>query len=188
MAILPSSSSNLDLTIAVPGFASSPTLPPSSSVKDLDINQVPLEEDWMVANMEDDEDSSNGDHPRKKLRLTKEQSRLLEESFKQNHTLNPEQAEADRNGVRVSEAVVWFSDRAEPKAAEGSGRAQSHEGGPTHRHFPHSCHPLPASTLTMCPRCERVTTTAAADKPLSTASSAAKVQPAPSRQQHPAAC
>lgn len=27
---------------------------------------------------------------------------------------------------------------------------------------PHSCEPLPASTLTMCPRCERVTTTTAA--------------------------
>lgn len=25
---------------------------------------------------------------------------------------------------------------------------------------PHSCEPLPASTLTMCPRCERVTTSA----------------------------
>lgn len=25
---------------------------------------------------------------------------------------------------------------------------------------PHSCEPLPASTLSMCPRCERVTTTA----------------------------
>lgn len=37
--------------------------------------------------MEEEEESSN---PRKKLRLTKEQSRLLEESFKQNHTLiNP---------------------------------------------------------------------------------------------------
>ncbi|GMN38750.1 hypothetical protein TIFTF001_007989 [Ficus carica] len=26
---------------------------------------------------------------------------------------------------------------------------------------PHSCEPLPASTLTMCPRCERITTTTA---------------------------
>jgi len=59
------------------------------AVKELDINQVPLEEDWMASNMEDEEESSNGDPPRKKLRLTKEQSRLLEESFRQNHTLNP---------------------------------------------------------------------------------------------------
>lgn len=59
------------------------------TVKELDINQVPLEEDWMASNMEDEEESSNGEPPRKKLRLTKEQSRLLEESFRQNHTLNP---------------------------------------------------------------------------------------------------
>jgi len=59
------------------------------TVKELDINQVPLEEDWMGSNVEDEEESSNGDPPRKKLRLTKEQSRLLEESFRQNHTLNP---------------------------------------------------------------------------------------------------
>ena len=58
-------------------------------VKELDINQVPSEEEWMASNMEDEEESSNGDPPRKKLRLTKEQSRLLEESFRQNHTLNP---------------------------------------------------------------------------------------------------
>ncbi|KHN43026.1 Homeobox-leucine zipper protein ATHB-17 [Glycine soja] len=89
MAVLPSSSSSLELTISVPGFASSPTLLPSSSVKELDINQVPLEEDWMASNMEDEEESSNGEPPRKKLRLTKEQSLLLEESFRQNHTLNP---------------------------------------------------------------------------------------------------
>ena len=58
--------------------------------KELDINQVPSEEEWMTTNMEEiEEESSIGGPPRKKLRLTKEQSRLLEESFRQNHTLNP---------------------------------------------------------------------------------------------------
>lgn len=47
-----------------------------------------------------------------------------------------EQAEADGDGVRVPEEVVWFPHRAEPEAAEGSGRATSHEGGPTHRDLP----------------------------------------------------
>lgn len=61
-------------------------------MRELDINQVPSsEEEWMT--MEDEEESSNnninGGPPRKKLRLTKEQSRLLEHSFTQNHTLNP---------------------------------------------------------------------------------------------------
>lgn len=63
------------------------------AVRDLDINQVPSggEEEWMTMSggMEDEEESSHGGPPRKKLRLTKEQSRLLEESFRQNHTLNP---------------------------------------------------------------------------------------------------
>lgn len=62
------------------------------AVRDLDINQIPsggAEEEWMTMNMDDEEESSNGGPPRKKLRLTKEQSRLLEESFRQNHTLNP---------------------------------------------------------------------------------------------------
>lgn len=60
-------------------------------MRDLDINQVPLgaEEEWTTGSMEDEEESGNGGPPRKKLRLSKDQSRLLEESFRQNHTLNP---------------------------------------------------------------------------------------------------
>lgn len=62
------------------------------AVKDLDINQVPSGQGADQEEiLEDEEDSSNGSGgpPRKKLRLTKEQSRLLEESFRQHHTLNP---------------------------------------------------------------------------------------------------
>ncbi|KAF2316773.1 hypothetical protein GH714_042114 [Hevea brasiliensis] len=41
---------------------------------------------------------------------------------------------------------------------------------------PHSCEPLPASTLTMCPRCERVTTTTSLDKgPTKTTATASTV-------------
>ena len=54
------------------------------------------DQEWMMistASMElDEEEISNingSGPPRKKLRLTKEQSRLLEESFRQHHTLNP---------------------------------------------------------------------------------------------------
>lgn len=36
-----------------------------------------------------DEDENNGVNGRKKLRLSKSQSAFLEESFKENHTLNP---------------------------------------------------------------------------------------------------
>ncbi|XP_030949892.1 homeobox-leucine zipper protein HOX3 [Quercus lobata] len=183
MAVFPSSSSALELTISMPGFAS------SSSVRDLDINQVPsigAEEDWITMNIDDEEESSNGGPPRKKLRLTKEQSRLLEESFRQNHTLNPKQKEAlaMQLKLRPRQVEVWFQNRrarSKLKQTEmeceylkrwfGSLTEQNRrlqreveelramKVGPPTVISPHSCEPLPASTLTMCPRCERVTTT-----------------------------
>ncbi|KAG2409229.1 Homeobox-leucine zipper protein [Vigna angularis] len=217
MAVLPSASSTLELTISVPGFASSPTLLPSSSafgiaVKELDINQVPVEEDWMASNMEDEEESSNGDPPRKKLRLTKEQSRLLEESFRQNHTLNPIDrtfpTELTWEALKANEASVvnhaiyvmqlmnkylsklkqtemeceylkrWFGSLTEQnrRLQREVEELRAMKVGPPTVISPHSCEPLPASTLTMCPRCERVTTTA--DKlPSAAATLSAKVPP-----------
>ncbi|GAV67331.1 Homeobox domain-containing protein/HALZ domain-containing protein [Cephalotus follicularis] len=189
MSILPASSSSLELTISVPGFSSSPSAP--SYVRDLDINQVPSgdqgEEEWITGCMEDEEESSNGGPPRKKLRLTKEQSRLLEESFRQNHTLNPKQKEAlaTHLKLRPRQVEVWFQNRrarSKLKQTEmeceylkrwfGSLTEQNRrlhreveelramKVGPPTVISPHSCEPLPASTLSMCPRCERVTTTA----------------------------
>ncbi|XVF43632.1 hypothetical protein PTKIN_Ptkin02bG0056000 [Pterospermum kingtungense] len=196
MAVLPTSSSNLELTISIPGFSSSPSLPSSgdqggSTVRDLDINQIPsgggAEDEWITASMEDEEESFNGAPPRKKLRLTKEQSRLLEESFRQNHTLNPKQKEALalQLKLRPRQVEVWFQNRrarSKLKQTEmeceylkrwfGSLTEQNRrlqreveelramKVGPPTVISPHSCEPLPASTLTMCPRCERVTTTA----------------------------
>lgn len=67
-------------------------------VRELDMNRVPTrgeaEEEWAVApSAEEEEEEScinnGGTKPRKKLRLSKDQSRLLEESFRLNHTLNP---------------------------------------------------------------------------------------------------
>ncbi|GLT99891.1 hypothetical protein SLE2022_172980 [Rubroshorea leprosula] len=188
MALLPTTSSSLELTISVPGFSSSPAY--HASVRDLDINQIPsgAEEEWITASMEDEEESSNGGvPPRKKLRLTKEQSRLLEESFRQNHTLNPRQKEAlaMELKLRPRQVEVWFQNRrarSKLKQTEmeceylkrwfGSLTEQNRrlqreveelramKVGPPTVLSPHSCEPLPASTLTMCPRCERVTTTA----------------------------
>ncbi|XP_044494556.1 homeobox-leucine zipper protein HOX3-like [Mangifera indica] len=216
MAVLPRSSSGLELTISVPGFSSSPSLPNSSGdqgacgMKDLDINQVPSgggggEEDWnTTASMEDEEETSNGGPPRKKLRLSKEQSRLLEESFKQNHTLNPKQKEAlaMQLKLRPRQVEVWFQNRrARSKLkqtemeceylkrwfsslTEQNRRLQREveelramKVGPPTVISPHSCEPLPASTLTMCPRCERVTTTAV-DKGPATKVNAASSKPA----------
>lgn len=200
----PGSSSSLELTISVPGFSSSPPLP--SSVRDLDINQVPSggEEEWMTMSggMEDEEESSHGGPPRKKLRLTKEQSRLLEESFRQNHTLNPKQKEAlaAQLKLRPRQVEVWFQNRrarSKLKQTEmeceylkrwfGSLTEQNRrlqreveelralKVGPPTVISPHTCQPLPASTLSMCPRCERITSTAPPPTSTSAPSAATRV-------------
>ncbi|CAN4097798.1 unnamed protein product [Withania somnifera] len=58
-------------------------------------------------------DEEDGENCRKKLRLTKEQSAILEDSFKQHHTLNPKQklALAKRLGLRPRQVEVWFQNR-----------------------------------------------------------------------------
>lgn len=54
---------------------------------------------------------------------------------------------------------------------------------------PHTSQPLPASTLTMCPRCERVTTTTTAtsvlDKTAATAATLSPKVPTPTLQSRP---
>lgn len=60
------------------------------AVREFDMNRLPEvgdgEEEWAE---EEEESYINDCKPRKKLRLSKDQSRLLEESFRLNHTLNP---------------------------------------------------------------------------------------------------
>ncbi|XP_057512692.1 homeobox-leucine zipper protein HAT4 [Actinidia eriantha] len=60
--------------------------------------------------MSDEEDA---DGSRKKLRLSKDQSAILEESFKEHNTLNPKQklALAKRLGLRPRQVEVWFQNR-----------------------------------------------------------------------------
>lgn len=47
-----------------------------------------------------------------------------------------EQAEANRDGMRVFEEMVWITDWTEQEAAEGGGGAEGHESGPTNCDFP----------------------------------------------------
>ncbi|KAJ7954226.1 Homeobox-leucine zipper protein [Quillaja saponaria] len=198
MAVFSRNFSRLELTISVPGLASSSSLP--SSVRELDINQVPSEDEWITENMEDEEESSNGGPPRKKLRLTKEQSRLLEESFRQNHTLNPKQKEtlAMQLKLKPRQVEVWFQNRrarSKLKQTEmqceylkrwfGSLTEQNRrlkreveelraiKVGPPTVLSPHGCEPLPASTLTMCAHCESVTTNNIDKGPTKTTTAAA---------------
>lgn len=136
--------------------------------------------------MEEEEDSGNAVVPRKKLRLSKDQSRLLEESFKHNHTLNPMQKEAlsMQLKLRPRQIEVWFQNRrarnklkqtemecAYLKRWFGSLTEQNRRlhreveelrairVAPPTLFLPHNHDKPPASTLTMCPHCKRVTGT-----------------------------
>ncbi|KAI3806471.1 hypothetical protein L1987_22378 [Smallanthus sonchifolius] len=119
---------------------------------------------------------------RKKLRLTKEQSAFLEDSFKEHNTLNPKQKLilANQLNLRPRQVEVWFQNRrARTKLkqtevdceylkaccetlTEENKRLQKElqelRALKTSQPFYMQ---LPATTLTMCPSCERVVTTTA---------------------------
>ncbi|XP_019257901.1 PREDICTED: homeobox-leucine zipper protein HOX3-like [Nicotiana attenuata] len=204
MAVLPENSTCLELTISIPGSSSSSSFPSSGQgggynlMRELDINQVPssgnINEEEISIEEEEESCNINGvndGRPRKKLRLTKEQSFLLEESFRQNHTLNPKQKEALAMQLKLKprQVEVWFQNRrarSKLKQTEleceylkrwfGSLTEQNRrlkkevqelramKAGPPTVLSPHSCQPRPASTLTMCPHCERVTATIIKDE------------------------
>ncbi|KAF7818941.1 homeobox-leucine zipper protein HOX11-like [Senna tora] len=131
----------------------------------------------------DDDESGSG---RKKLRLSKEQSAFLEDSFKEHTTLNPKQklALAKQLNLRPRQVEVWFQNRrARTKLkqtevdceylkrccetlTEENRRLQKElqqlralkSSQPFYMH-------LPATTLTMCPSCERVATTNSSSAP-----------------------
>ncbi|KAK9091683.1 hypothetical protein Sjap_024860 [Stephania japonica] len=177
------SNSSLELTISVPGFSSFDHGVGACAMRNIDMNMVPSNS---LEDQDDEEISGGGGPPRKKLRLTKEQSRLLEESFRENHTLNPKQKEALAYQLKLlpRQVEVWFQNRrARTKLKQTEMECEylkrcfgslTEENRRLHREVeqlralrvgpptvisPNTCQPLPASTLTMCPRCERVTTT-----------------------------
>ncbi|KAI3826905.1 hypothetical protein L1987_00965 [Smallanthus sonchifolius] len=133
-----------------------------------------------------DDDDHNG-MSRKKLRLSKEQSAYLEESFKEHNTLNPKQklALAEQLNLRPRQVEVWFQNRrARTKLKQTEvdfeylkrccetltdENRRLHKELQELRALKTSTNPfymqLPATTLTMCPSCERVATTSAAIPP-----------------------
>ncbi|KAK4393509.1 Homeobox-leucine zipper protein HAT22 [Sesamum angolense] len=123
---------------------------------------------------DEDEDGPNG---RKKLRLSKAQSALLEESFKQHSTLNPKQKQdlALELNLRPRQVEVWFQNRrARTKLkqtevdceilkkcceslTEENRRLQKELQELKALKLTQPLYmQLPAATLTMCPSCERI--------------------------------
>ncbi|RAL46647.1 hypothetical protein DM860_004926 [Cuscuta australis] len=131
---------------------------------------------------DEDDDGANG---RKKLRLSKGQSALLEESFKQHSTLNPKQKQdlARELNLRPRQVEVWFQNRrartklkqtevdceylkkcCETLTEENRRLAKEvQELKALKMTAPQPVYmQLPAATLSMCPSCERIGAAAAA--------------------------
>ncbi|XWS35619.1 hypothetical protein CRYUN_Cryun20dG0012600 [Craigia yunnanensis] len=126
----------------------------------------------------DDEDGAVGDASRKKLRLSKEQSLVLEETFKEHSTLNPKQklALAKQLNLRPRQVEVWFQNRrartklkqtevdreylkrcCENLTEENRRLQKEVEGLRALKLSPQLyMHMNPPTTLTMCSSCERV--------------------------------
>ncbi|MBA0871844.1 hypothetical protein Goshw_000371 [Gossypium schwendimanii] len=153
--------------------------------KEVEVEAVETERTSTRASDDDDNGST-----RKKLRLSKEQSAFLEESFKEHSTLNPKQklALAKQLNLRPRQIEVWFQNRrARTKLkqtevdceylkrccetlAEENKRLQKElqelRALKTSQPFYMQ---LPATTLTMCPSCERVATASTTNASASTA-------------------
>ncbi|RCV34805.1 hypothetical protein SEVIR_7G200400v4 [Setaria viridis] len=142
-------------------------------------------EEGLLRGGSDEEDGSCGiDGSRKKLRLSKDQSAVLEDSFREHPTLNPRQkaALAQQLGLRPRQVEVWFQNRrARTKLkqtevdceflkrccetlTEENRRLQKEvqELRALKLVSPHLyMHMSPPTTLTMCPSCERVSSSGA---------------------------
>ncbi|KAG6784408.1 hypothetical protein POTOM_010100 [Populus tomentosa] len=122
-----------------------------------------------------DEDEEGS--PRKKLRLTKEQSVILEDNFKDHSTLNPKQKQvlAEQLNLRPRQVEVWFQNRrarsklkqtevdcellkkcCETLTLENKRLQKELQELKSLKLASPVYMQLPAATLTMCPSCERI--------------------------------
>eukprot|EP00256_Glycine_max_P069632 XP_025984227.1 homeobox-leucine zipper protein HAT22-like [Glycine max] len=139
-----------------------------------EIDQRDLSCEGIIRATEEEED---GAATRKKLRLTKEQSALLEESFKQHSTLNPKQKQAlsKQLNLRPRQVEVWFQNRrartklkqtevdceflkkcCETLTDENRRLQKELQELKALKLAQPLYMPMPAATLAMCPSCERL--------------------------------
>ncbi|VFQ74113.1 unnamed protein product [Cuscuta campestris] len=129
-----------------------------------------------------DEEENGGGLGRKKLRLTTEQAAFLEQSFKEQNTLNPKQkvALAKLLNLRPRQVEVWFQNRRAriklkqtevdcehlkrccERLKEDNKRLQKELHELRALHAASFYVNLPPTTLTMCPSCERVSSSSTA--------------------------
>lgn len=154
---------------SVSGGGSSFSVASVSVKREREVSATSVEED-------DDDGVLNG---RKKLRLTKAQSALLEQAFKHHSTLNPKQKQelARELKLRPRQVEVWFQNRrARTKLKQTEVDCEylkkccetlKEENTRLHKELQElkalkiaPTKPLymqlPAATLTMCPSCERI--------------------------------
>ncbi|KAG5034051.1 hypothetical protein JHK87_008961 [Glycine soja] len=84
----------------------------SSSIIKREREQLELEVEKISLSRDFVEVDENG-NPKKKLRLTKEQSAVLEDSFKEHYTISPKQKQelAKKLNLRTRQVEVWFQNR-----------------------------------------------------------------------------
>ncbi|XP_039168037.1 homeobox-leucine zipper protein ATHB-4 isoform X2 [Eucalyptus grandis] len=119
-----------------------------------------------------EEDGSGGDGARKKLRLSREQSLVLEETFKEHNTLNPcrtktKQTEVDCEYLkRCCDNLTQENKRLQKEVQELRALKLSPQL---------YMHMNPPTTLTMCPSCQRVSVPSSSLSPPSSSSVTASV-------------
>uniref|UniRef100_A0A0D9XH74 Homeobox domain-containing protein n=1 Tax=Leersia perrieri TaxID=77586 RepID=A0A0D9XH74_9ORYZ len=182
----------LSLTLSLPSDSGLTTPPPSVRTTQVkrELQQHGEEDEYYdggeralysVASSVAAADDDDGCNSRKKLRLSKDQSALLEDRFKEHSTLNPKQkvALAKQLNLRPRQVEVWFQNRrARTKLKQTEVDCEllkrccetlTEENRRLHRELqqlralshPHAATtagffmaPLPAATLTICPSCE----------------------------------
>ncbi|XP_006661591.1 homeobox-leucine zipper protein HOX15-like [Oryza brachyantha] len=181
------------LTLSLPADSglTTPVIMPAAAVK-RELREEEEEEEEALYNYSVASSSAvaaeeeEGCNSRKKLRLTKEQSALLEDRFKEHSTLNPKQKVclAKQLNLRPRQVEVWFQNRrARTKLKQTEVDCEllkrccetlTEENRRLHRELQQLralTHPffIPAATLSICPSCDRLAAgpspTTAVDRP-----------------------